>query len=156
MPSMELNEELMSEIQAIAESADCELLDARFRGGVLRITLDHTDGILVEHCQKVSKQVSALLDVADWGSARYTLEVSSPGLDRELFRPGDFERFTGCQVKVTWRPDEGRRTDTGTLESFTAASDNSAGAHIEIRVGPDETHQISLQSIDIARLVPEL
>ena len=156
MPRMELSEELMNEIQAIAESTGCELVDARFQGGVLKVTLDSPEGVRLEHCQSVSKQVSALLDVADWGAARYTLEVTSPGLDRELFRPRDFERFTGSQIRITWRPPEGKRTDIGTLESFTPASDNAAGAHIEIRIGPDETHRIPLQSIDIARLVPEL
>jgi ribosome maturation factor RimP len=152
---MELSEELMNEFRAIAESAGCELVDARFGSGVLKITLDHPDGILLEHCQSVSKQVSAHLDVADWGTARYTLEVTSPGLDRELFRPRDFERFTGSRIKVTWRPPEGKRTDTGTLERFTSATDDPAGAHIEIRVDPDQTRRIPLQSIDIARLVPE-
>jgi len=153
---MELSEELMNEFRAIAEGTGCELVDVRFQGGVLKITLDHPDGVILEHCQAVSRQVSAQLDVADFGSARYTLEVTSPGLDRQLFRPQDFERFTGSQVKVTWRPAEGKRTDTGTLENFLPAGDSNAAAHIEVKVGPDETHRIPLQSIDIARLVPEL
>jgi len=160
MPRMELSPELMSEFSAIAESTGCELLDARFAGGVLKITLDHPDGVLLDHCQGVSKQVSALLDVADWGSGRYTLEVTSPGLDRELFRPSDFERFTGSMVKVTWRPPEGKRTDIGTLERFISADsdpdNDSAAAQIVVSISPDLTHRIPLQSIDSARLVPEL
>ncbi len=64
------------------------------------------------------------------------------------------------RVKVTWRPPEGKRTDTGTLERFIPAASESAdndsgGAHIEISLGPDDTRRIPLQSIDIARLVPE-
>lgn len=155
-----LSEDLMSEFSAIAESAGCELVNARFQGGVLKLTLDHPDGVLLEHCKTVSKQVSAQLDVADWGKNRYTLEVTSPGLDRELFRPQDYERFVGKQIKVTWRPPEGKRTDVGILERFIPAGkspDNeSGGAQIEIILDPETRHRISLQSIDIARLVPEL
>ena len=155
MPQMELSEELMNDFQAIAESTGCELVDARFQGGVLKVTLDHPEGVVLAHCQSVSKQVSALLDVANWGTSRYTLEVTSPGLDRELSRARDFERFTGSQIRVTWRPVEGKRTDIGTLEGFIPASDDAAGAHIEIRISPDQMHRIPVQSIDIARLVPE-
>lgn len=156
MSAMELNEELMSEFSAIAKSTGCELLDARFKGGVLRLTLDHPEAVLLDHCQTVSKQVSALLDVADWGRGRYTLEVTSPGLDRELFGPEDYERFTGKEVKVTWRPPEGKRTDTGMLQRFIPADAESGGAQIEISTGPDITHRIPLQTIDVARLVPEI
>ena len=155
MPGMELSEELMNEFSAIAEGTDCELIDVRFKGGLLKLTLDRPDGILLKHCQTVAKQVSAQLDVADWGKDRYTLEVTSPGLDRELFKPRDYERFTGNQVKVTWRPAEGKRTDTGTLERFIPADNESGGAQIEITIDPETTRRIPLQSIEIARLVPE-
>jgi ribosome maturation factor RimP len=112
--------------------------------------------VTLEHCQTVSKQVSAHLDVADWGGGRYTLEVSSPGLDRELFRPQDFARFTGSQVRVTWRPPEGKRTIVGTLESFVPATeDPGSPAAIVVAVAPDQIHHIPLSSIDAARLVPD-
>jgi ribosome maturation factor RimP len=155
MAQMTLSEELMSELAAIAESNGCELIDARYRGGVLRLTLDNPEGVTLDHCQTVSKQVSAQLDISDWGAGRYTLEVTSPGLDRELFRPRDFERFTGSLVKVTWRPAEGKRTDTGRLERFVPAERESGGDFIEIRIDPDEIRHIPLQTIDVARLVPE-
>lgn len=156
MAHMTLTEELMSELTAIAEGVGCELIDARYRGGVLKLTLDHPDGVTLTHCQGVSKQVSAQLDVLDWGPSKYTLEVTSPGLDRELFRPQDFERFAGSRVKVTWHPPEGKRTDTGLLERFIPADNESGDAFIEIKVDPDAMRRIPLQSIDVARLVPEL
>jgi ribosome maturation factor RimP len=155
MAQMTLNEDLMSELAAIAEGNGCELIDARYRGGVLRLTLDHPEGVTLDHCQTVSRQVSAQLDVSDWGPSKYTLEVTSPGLDRELFRPQDFERFTGNLVKVTWHPLEGKRTDIGRLQRFVAASSESGGAFIEIEIDPEATRRIPLQSIDVARLVPE-
>ena len=152
-----LDEELRDELAAIAEGAGCELIDARYKGGLLKITLDQSEGVTLSHCQTVSKQISALLDVAEWGAGRYTLEVSSPGLDRELLRPRDFERFTGSRVKVTWRSGEGKRTDVGTLETLIRADDDTrGGAEIEVRIDPDRTCRIPLQSIDVARLVPEL
>jgi ribosome maturation factor RimP len=104
----------------------------------------------------VSKQVSAYLDVADWGRGRYTLEVTSPGLDRELLRPKDYEQFAGSQVRVTWRPPEGKRTVVGTLERFVPATEDPGGtAAIVVAVAPDQAHHIPLPSIDAARLVPE-
>lgn len=150
-----LDETLTSEFAAIAESAGCELVDARFRGGVLRLILDHEEAVTLDHCQLVSKQVSAFLDVADWGGGRYTLEVTSPGLDRELLRPRDYERFAGSQVRVTWRPADGKRTVVGTLERFVPHTEDPAEAAIVVAVAPDETHHIPLRSIDAARLVPD-
>ncbi|MDH3402601.1 MAG: ribosome maturation factor RimP [Acidobacteriota bacterium] len=155
MTHAKLDDELMAEFAAVAESAGCELVDARFRGGMLRVVLDHRDGVTLEHCQTVSKQVSALLDVADWGRGRYTLEVTSPGLDRELVRPADFRRFAGSLIKVTWQPPDGKRTVVGTLAAGPAEDAGGQG-EIEVRVGPEESYHIALQSIQIARLVPEL
>ena len=57
-------------------------------------------------CQHVSKQVSALLDVLDFGTGRYVLEVSSPGLDRQLYKPSDYERFAGRLARVTFQDSE--------------------------------------------------
>jgi len=151
-----LNDSVKNELAAIAGSAGCSLANVRFQGGTLQLTLDHPDGVTVEHCQTVSRQVSAYLDVAGWGDSKYTLEVTSPGLDRELFHAADFERFTGSQVRVTWHPPEGRKTVVGRLEQVVTNGDSTHGdAMIDVRVGPRESHRISLQTIDAARLVPE-
>ncbi|MSP48396.1 MAG: ribosome maturation factor RimP [Alphaproteobacteria bacterium] len=84
----------------------------------LQIMAERKDGraMTVEDCADISRQVSAVLDVEDPIRSSYTLEVSSPGLDRPLTRPKDFERFTGCEARLeTRQPIDGRRRFTGRL-----------------------------------------
>ena len=72
-----------------------------------------------EDCANVSREVGTILDVEDVISGAYTLEVSSPGLDRKLIRPADYERFTGSRIKLTTQqPVNGNRHFEGRLESF--------------------------------------
>ena len=72
-------------------------------GGLLRVYIDSEQGISADDCQKVSYQVSGVLDVEDPIPGHYTLEVSSPGLDRLLFRAEDFDRFAGQLIKLVSR-----------------------------------------------------
>lgn len=84
----------------------------------LQIMVERTDGkaMLVEDCAGVSRAVSAVLDVADPISGAYTLEVSSPGIDRPLVRLADFERFAGLEARVELgRPIDGRKRLQGRL-----------------------------------------
>ena len=103
---------LRAELASVAEGTGCELLHVEWKGGVLRLVIDRANGgVTHEHCATVSRQASALLDVYDFGAGRYTLEVSSPGLDRALYRPEDFGRFAGRLARVTYQPPgEGKRT----------------------------------------------
>ncbi|QEY59510.1 ribosome maturation factor RimP [Pseudomonas sp. C27(2019)] len=88
------------------------------RHSVLRVYIDHENGILVENCATVSRQLSAVLDVEDPISSEYTLEVSSPGLERPLFTLEQFAAFVGDQVKIKLRsPVEGRRSFQGLIRS---------------------------------------
>ena len=83
---------------------------------VLRIYIDKEDGVLVDDCAKVSHQASAILDVEDPITSEYTLEVSSPGMERPLFTLEQFASFAGEQVKIRLRsPFEGRRNFQGLL-----------------------------------------
>jgi ribosome maturation factor RimP len=153
MSQAKLTEEIRSELAAIAESTECELLDCQFRGGVLRLVIDRSEGVTLEDCQSVSRQTSALLDVVDFGPGRYVLEVSSPGLDRKFYRESDYERFCGEKIRVTWQDPEmpNKRTDVGTLVEYSAAR-----GEILLAVSPgDETYQIPLKHIQLARLEPE-
>jgi ribosome maturation factor RimP len=85
-------------------------------GQLLRAYIDAPGGILLEDCEQVSRQVSAILDVEDPIKGEYTLEVSSPGVDRPLIKPEHFQRFQGSQVKVLMREAHlGRRRFTGLL-----------------------------------------
>lgn len=115
-----LDQALVAELASIAEVEGCELVHAEFSAGTLRLILDRPEGVNLEDCQRVSHQVSAILDVAGFGAGRYTLEVSSPGLDRPLYSPKDYERFIGKLARVTLREPEtgGRRTVVGRLQAF--------------------------------------
>ncbi len=146
---------LVSELAAVAEQAGCELLHADFNGGVLRLILDREGGVNLSHCETVSRQVSPLLDVVGFGGGRYTLEVSSPGLDRELFGPRDYQRFAGRIARVTYRnPESGRkRTVVGRLRAFDAERD------VALTVGEIERGEeirVALTDIMKVRLEVEL
>lgn len=86
------------------------------RNSLLRIYIDKEDGITVEDCSKVSRQVSAMLDVEDPIKGEYTLEISSPGLDRPLFEIAQYQKFIGSRVKLRLQaPLNGRRKLAGDL-----------------------------------------
>ena len=117
-------------------------------GGLLRIYIDSEKGISAEDCQKVSYQVSGLLDVEDPIPGHYTLEVSSPGLDRLLFRAEDFDRFAGQLVKLRLAyPVEGQRKFKGRLVGMRGENVVIDGDEMEISLPFDQIEQ--------ARLVPE-
>ncbi len=115
-------ETTIEELLAPAVSAlGLELLGIEFSAGshhaLLRIYIDapqREGGVNIEDCEQVSREVSALLDVNDPIEAHYTLEVSSPGLDRPLFKPAHYARFIGEPVKITLDlPQDGRRRFQG-------------------------------------------
>ncbi len=100
-----LVEKLTSIVEPIVADLQLELVALQFRkeqhGWVLRIIIYAEDGITIDHCKSVSKEVSYLLDVEDFIIEKYHLEVTSPGLDRPLTTPRDFERNIDKNVKVT-------------------------------------------------------
>jgi len=90
---------------------------SRGRSSLLRIYIDNQEGITIDDCERVSRQVSGILDVEDPLSGEYTLEVSSPGLDRPLFNFEHYGRFIGEIVNLRLRaPIDGRRKFKGVLE----------------------------------------
>lgn len=149
-----IDDDLREELAEIAAEAACELLEIEHRGGVLRFVLDHPDGITVEHCEAFSKQVSALLDVEDFGDRSYVLEVTSPGLDRKLYGPADYRRFAGKLARVTLRDDAGRRrTIVADIGDLADSPTPTLTLHErETR----QTHQVPLQAIERARLEIDL
>src|SRR5215472_2796364 len=102
------------------EIVDVELLGAG-RGRVLRIFIDRPQGVTHADCEFISQQVGTILDVEDViPGDSYTLEVSSPGLERKLVSPKDFERFVGKKAKVTLRePVDNQRHWEGRLAGFS-------------------------------------
>lgn len=134
---------------------------------MLRITIDKPSAVSHEDCTNVSREVSTILDVEDAvPGGSYVLEVSSPGLDRRLFRPADYERFTGNRVKVTTRePVAGNRHFEGKLEGFhqgritlrLGPKQPPSGKHSK-QIPPTEMRhlEIDLANVEKANLVPEI
>jgi len=144
-------DELLKLLEPAVEQLGFELADLELktggRDGLLRVFIDKAEGIGIEDCEAVSRQVSAILDVEDPLPGNYTLEVSSPGLDRTLTKPDHFRRFMGQDVKVKLRfPLAGRRNFRGAL----SAADED---RIEVEVD-GELHSLPLATIESARLVP--
>lgn len=145
------SDELKNLLEPSIESLGFELIELEVRtggrNGLLRLFIDAPEGIGLDDCETVSRQVSAVLDVEDPIPGNYTLEVSSPGLDRALTKPAHFQRFTGEDVRVKLRsPVDGRRNFRGALK---AADENS----IEVEVD-GESHRLAMAAIASARLVP--
>src|SRR5438105_15561109 len=122
---MAIDEDYVRKVmERVAVSRALELVEIEFRGGgkarMLRAFIDKPGGVTHEDCANFSREVGTILDVEDAvPGGPYTLEVSSPGLDRKLLRPSDYERFTGSRVKLTTRePVDGNRHFEGRLESF--------------------------------------
>src|SRR5438552_18121137 len=95
---------LRERLESGAQALGFELVDVELMGGrqnqLLRVYIDSPRGVTVDDCAQVSRQLSAILDVEDPFPGSYRLEVSSPGLDRPLVRPEDFERFRCVTIKV--------------------------------------------------------
>jgi ribosome maturation factor RimP len=160
----------LDHVRAIAErvaaSLALEIVEIELRGGgksrMLRIFIDKPGGVTHEDCANLSREVSTILDVEDAvPGGSYVLEVSSPGLDRKLCRPADFERFQGSRVKLTTKdPVNGNRHFEGRLEHFGSGrlTLDLAEARKKIRQRSEAPHklEIELANVDKANLVPEI
>ncbi len=130
-----------------------ELLGLKFLRGskpaILRLYIDHEDGIGLDDCAAVSRQVSGILEVEESISENYNLEVSSPGVDRPLFLADQFQRFSGQAVKLRMHlPIDGRRNFRGRLVGMRDAD-------VAVLVDGVE-ERLPLADIDTAQLVPEI
>lgn len=148
-----VDDRLATELEAIATSAGCELVRVEFKGGVLRLVLDREPSVSHEDCSNVSRQASALLDVVDFGPARYTLEVTSPGLDRPLYRPEDYGRFAGRLARITIQPPGERKK---TIVARLAGYDPSGGGKVTVEGEKGETQVIPLPQVLKAKLEIEI
>ncbi|MGC2694354.1 MAG: ribosome maturation factor RimP [Candidatus Angelobacter sp.] len=150
----------------VATAHGVEVVDVEMRGGgkarSLRITIDKPQGVTHEDCANVSREVSTILDVEDAvPGAAYTLEVSSPGLDRKLTRDEDYKRFIGSRIKLMTRePVNGNRHFEGRLESF---QDGRLVLEVVGKKKPKPGHaqpgqkiEIELANVEKANVVPEI
>lgn len=122
---------------------------AQGRHSMLRIYIDHEDGITPDNCAEVSRQVSAVLDVEDPIHGAFTLEVSSPGAERPLFTLEQCAKFIGQQVDVKLHmPVDGRRHFKGALVAVE-------GDELTIELSEDESLTCTMDDINKATLIPE-
>jgi ribosome maturation factor RimP len=164
-------------VERVATGSGLEVVEVDLRGAgkarMLRIVIDKVGqpgasggekpiGVTHEDCANLSREVGTILDVEDLipGNS-YVLEVSSPGLDRKLLRPADYERFTGSRVKLKTRnPVNGNQHFEGRLQSFREG-------RLTLEVGasrkkgrpgdaPPQTLEIELANVEKANLVPEI
>ena len=151
-----MSRDVVEKIQALVtpavEAAGYELVEAQWKreqpGWVVRLLVDKPGGITHADCERVSRVVSVLFDVHDIIPHAFSLEVSSPGLDRPLLRPGHFQRFAGKSAKVRLKAGiEGRRNFTGTI----VAADE---ARLTLEVDGKE-HLLPFADLDRANLVIE-
>lgn len=147
-------EQKLSEmLRPAVELTGVELLGIEYisagNNSVLRLYIDHENGIDVDNCAEVSRQVSAILDVEDPISTEYNLEVSSPGVDKPLFTKTHFENVVGETIEVKLgMPLNGRRKFKGLLEAVDA--DNI------VVVVDGEDYELPMANIDKANLIAKI
>jgi ribosome maturation factor RimP len=146
-----LRERLIALIEPGLTRLGYELIELEYAAGrqqaVVRLFIDTPAGITVDDCERVSRDVAALLDVDDPIPTAYTLEVSSPGFDRVLRTPAHFERFVSERVFLELKaPRAGRKRYTGLLRVVTATG-------IELEVDKQKV-EVPFEEIAKARLAP--
>lgn len=145
-------ERLKAMIAPVVAAMGCEFWGLEYlssgRNALLRIYIDRAEeGVTVEDCERVSRQVSSLMDVEDPISGEYTLEVSSPGLERPLYTLDQFQRYVGEEVAIRLRfPYEGRRKFKGRL--------NGVEGEDIVLVVEDHEYLFPVDSIEKANVVP--
>ena len=149
-----MSEQIEEMIEPLVNGLGCQLwgIEKLSQGkySVLKIYIDAEKGIEVEDCARISRQVSALLDVEDPFKGNYTLEVSSPGLDRRLFKLDQFESYKGAQVKLSLRrPYEGRRRFTGLLCGIEEED-------VVLRSDSNEEILFPFEQIERANIIPDI
>ncbi len=137
--------------QRVAQSEGLEVVEVEVKGGgnnrFVRISIDKPEGVSHADCELVSQQVGTILDVEDVvPGGRYTLEVSSPGVERKLLKPQDYARFQGKKAKITLRePLDGRRTWEGTLAGLEDGA-------VALETAPGTTLRFPFEHIQKANL----
>jgi ribosome maturation factor RimP len=148
---VKLNQETIDQLADIAMDEGLELLASEVVGAgpkaVLRLVVDSPDGVTLDQCSAVSRQASALLDVEDPIRHSYTLEVTSPGLDRKLYSSDDYARFAGQRVKVRMQPSfRDHRVVTGELvgieEGMAVIEDDRHGS---VRLPLDQVFEARIE-----------
>ncbi|MFO7603080.1 MAG: ribosome maturation factor RimP [Gammaproteobacteria bacterium] len=140
-------------VESVVSPMGYELVGVEYipqgKNSILRIFIDNEAGVVLEDCEQVSRQLGSVLDVEDPIKGQYLLEVSSPGLDRPMFKLADYVRFNGHRVKLRLHDmQDGRRKIKGRIEQVVEDM---------ITLSLDDGEQITIRfdDIDKANLVPE-
>lgn len=146
-------EKIRSMAERVVVSEGLTLFDVEVKGGrsnqLLRIYIDKPEGVSHADCENVSHQLSALLDVEDPFPGKYTLEVSSPGLERELVKSRDYEYFAGRRARLVLRDSPGKQK---VIEGRLAGCE---AGKVRLDLGEGGIHEFDLGNIAKARLVLE-
>ena len=139
-------------LQPLVEDLGYEFIGIEYnpnpKHSVLRIYIDHENGVAIQDCETVSRETAALLDVKDPIRSHYNLEVSSPGLDRPLFTAAHYSEFTGSEVLINlYAPQDGRRKFSGPILSAGESSVNIEQDGSEVTLQYD--------NIAKAKLIPD-
>lgn len=140
--------------EQVAASMGMEVVLVEIKGSgnrsVVRTFIDQTGGVSLDDCARFSRRFSVSLDVEDWVPFSYTLEVSSPGIDRPLVKESDFKRYCGKNATVRSRkPVDGRKNFKGRIADVTAG-------RLELEISPGNTIKIALMDIEKANLIGDL
>jgi ribosome maturation factor RimP len=139
--------------EQLAASLKLEVVLVEIKGdnrSIIRVYIDKPNGVTLEDCEHYSKRFSILLDVEDMIPFSYTLEISSPGVNRPLIKESDFQRFYGKDAKIRTRhPVEGQRNFRGKIIGVNAG-------RVELEVLPGKQIGIALTDIEKANLIADL
>jgi len=147
-------QDLTALLEPVIQSMGYQLVGVEFQGstqhGTLRVYIDHENGIGVDDCVAISHQISAILDVEEPIQQAYDLEVSSPGINRPLFKAQDYEQFTGHSAKIKMAvAHDGRKNFRGVLRGVTDSKT------VQIMVD-NESYELLISDIAKANLVDEI
>ena len=155
---MSERENLASRIQDFAEqlaaSMGLEIVLVEIKGGsnrsIVRAYIDKPGGVTIEDCERFSKRLSVLLDVEDWIPFSFTLEISSPGLNRPLVKEADFQRFAGKSARLR------TRNPIGGQRNFRGKILEALSGKVGIEVAPGRRVDIAVEEIEKANLIMEI
>ena len=145
-------EHLLNLIEPIVEGLGYECVGVEFNShpkhGFLRVYIDNEAGVVMDDCTKISHQLSAMLDVEDPIQGNYQLEVSSPGMDRLLFKIAHFERFSGHKVQISlFKTINGQRKITAMIQGVKG--------ELILLENDEQTFEVPFSVMSKARLIPD-
>ncbi len=135
--------------EPIVREEGCSLWDVEYvkeaGNRYLRLYIDKEGGVSIDDCERISRRMDTILDEEDPIPESYIFEVGSAGADRELKRPGDFERFMGSKVEVRlYKPVDGSKRYVGTLVSYEEGSVGIISSGQELRFSKEQVAQVRL------------